>query len=201
MMVGMAALSACALQTSGMAGEADMQYRAGLGALVGDPPDYGKALTHFREGAVRDHAAAQRQLGRMYASLSPPPDLVRGYLWLFLASRSDPEARVELDYLTGLMFPQQVDAARALALGFVPGRAPDELPGAERTATPTEAPAVARTATPAAVPTEAPSGAPAETPTATPATVPTAAPTAVPAEVQPFKAESEEERRGGLRPG
>jgi TPR repeat protein len=131
MAVGIMAMSGCALQTTGMPGKAAAHYRSGLRALVAEPPDHEKVLSHFREAAIRDHAEAQRQLGRMYASLSPQPDLVRGYLWLFLASRSDPEAQAELSYLTLLMTREQVDAARALAAGFVPGQAPDEPPEVE----------------------------------------------------------------------
>lgn len=148
MTVGMAVVSGCALQTMVQLGQADAEYRLGLQELVADPPDYEKALVHFREAAIQDHREAQRQLGRMYASLSPQPDLIRGFLWLFLAARSDAEAKNELEYLAGLMTPQQIDAARALAAGFVPGSAPDEPPEALPKADSTEAPVEEQTAKP-----------------------------------------------------
>ena len=121
-------LSACALQQTVMLEQADAQYRLGLQALVADPPDYGQAVEHFRAAAIRDHAEAQRQLGRLYASSSPRPDVVRAYLWLYLASRSDPDARRDLDVLSQLMTAEQIGTARVLAAGFVPGKPPDVAP-------------------------------------------------------------------------
>jgi len=125
------AMSACALHPVGLFGQADAHYRSGLKELVADPPDYDQALSHLRKAAIRNHADAQKQLGRLYTGWGPEPDLVRGYLWLFLASRSDPDAENELIYLTRVMTREQVGRARALATGFVPGQAPDEPPEAD----------------------------------------------------------------------
>jgi len=125
------ALSACALNPLALFGQADAHYRSGLKALVADPPDYDQALSDLRKAAIRNHADAQKQLGRLYTGWGPEPDLVRGYLWLFLASRSDPDAENELIYLTRVMTREQVGRARALATGFVPGQAPDEPPEAD----------------------------------------------------------------------
>ena len=97
-------------------------------ALVANPPDYGDAMAHFRDAAIRNHVGAQRQLGRLYASLRPRPDYVRAYLWLYLASRSDAEAEYELNALSRLMTPEQIGTARSWAAGYVPGKAPDVPP-------------------------------------------------------------------------
>ena len=126
--VGMIALSACAIPQTGMLGDTDEPYRLGMQALVANPPDYGDAMAYFRYAAIRNHVGAQRQLGRLYASVRPRPDYVRAYLWLYLASRSDAEAEYELNALSRLMTPEQIGTARSWAAGYVPGKAPDVPP-------------------------------------------------------------------------
>jgi len=126
--VGMIALSACAIPQMRMLGDTDEPYRLGMQALVANPPDYEKAMAYFRDAAIRNHVGAQRQLGRLYASLRPRPDVVRAYLWLYLASRSDAEAAHELEVLARLMTPAQIGTARSWAAGYVPGTAPDVPP-------------------------------------------------------------------------
>ena len=138
--LGVMGLSACALQQTVMLKQADARYRLGMQALVADPPDYAQAVEHLRAAAISDHAEAQRQLGRLYASSRPRPDVVRAYLWLYLASRSDPDAQRDLDVLIQLMTAGQIDTARALAVGFVPGKAPDIAPEPPLNAAPDSAP-------------------------------------------------------------
>lgn len=125
-LASLALLGGCAVQRMVLVAQADDEYRTGLALLVADPPDQEAALEHLRNAAIWNHAAAQKQLGRVYAGSGPQSDLVRGYLWLYLASRTDAEAEREMSYLGRMMTPEQIDRARALAAAYVPGQAPDE---------------------------------------------------------------------------
>jgi TPR repeat protein len=135
LVAGLALLEGCAVQRMVVVAQADDEYRTALQLLVADPPDQEAALEHLRRAAIWNHAGAQKQLGRVYASSGPQSDLVRGYLWLYLASRTDVEAEREMSYLGRMMTVDQIDRARALAASYVPGRAPDEslapVPGEE----------------------------------------------------------------------
>lgn len=114
--------------------DAERHYQAGLQAVLAQPADYAQAMTQFRAAAIRGHAQAQKQLGRLYASVTPAPDRVSAYLWLYLAARNDAEAASDLRALAPWMTRAQIDAAQALAAGFVPGRAPDGLAAAAASA-------------------------------------------------------------------
>jgi TPR repeat protein len=79
--------------------------------------DYPAALRWFRMAAEQGDAAAQLNLGFMYAKgQGVPQDYVQAHLWLNLAAaQGDQDAQERRDILARLMTPTQIAEAQRLA--------------------------------------------------------------------------------------
>ena len=117
--------AACSIEQRAFFGDSDAEYRLGLRRLVQEPPDYRGAIESLHNAALQGHVDAQKQLGRLYASVRPQPDLVRAYLWLHLAALVDFEAKRDRDQLARSMTAEQIALAEESAMQFVLGEAPD----------------------------------------------------------------------------
>lgn len=112
-------------------GELQAQFNLGLMHLRGQGAavDFDLAADWFARAAGRGFARAQHNLGLMYFhGLGLERSLVRAHLWLGLAAanaddeqqaRNSASARAEVE---GLMTPQEVSQAMALAAEFMSGR-------------------------------------------------------------------------------
>ena len=87
------------------------------GVAAYDRGDYATALKEYRPLAEQGHAAAQYNLGLMYANgKGVPQDYVQAHMWFNIAAAQDNEnAREQRDIVAKRITPAQVAEAQALA--------------------------------------------------------------------------------------
>ena len=87
------------------------------GVAAYDRGDYATALKEYRPLAEQGHAAAQYNLGLMYANgKGVPQDYVQAHMWFNLAAaQGDESGRENRDKVVELMTPADISKAQAMA--------------------------------------------------------------------------------------
>jgi TPR repeat protein len=95
----------------------------------GVPQDYSAALSWYRKAAEQGNAAAENNLGPLYAyGRGVPQDYVQAYMWFQLAASHFPEkenrerAIKNRDIIAAEMTPAQIADAQKLAREWKPTR-------------------------------------------------------------------------------